>query len=104
MGRLYREALEAAEALTFRELRQLDTWIHERLDARGDAPNREVIEERVIGGETFRLELKRCGKVHCRCARGQAHGPYWYAYRKEGGRVRSRYVGKTAPSAVGGGR
>ena len=25
------------------------------------------------------------------------HGPYWYAYWREGGRVRSRYLGKTSP-------
>jgi hypothetical protein len=33
----------------------------------------------------------RCGKESCtRCP----HGPYWYAYWREDGRRRSRYVGK----------
>ena len=32
----------------------------------------------------------RCGKANCtRCP----HGPYWYAYWREDGRLRSRYLG-----------
>jgi hypothetical protein len=26
------------------------------------------------------------------------HGPYWYAYWKENGRTRSRYIGKEPPA------
>ena len=38
--------------------------------------------------------MRRCGKANCtRCP----HGPYWYAYWKEGGRTRSRYVGRVLP-------
>jgi hypothetical protein len=33
-----------------------------------------------------------CGKPHCRCTRGQKHGPLYYLYWKEGGRSRSLYV------------
>jgi hypothetical protein len=33
----------------------------------------------------------RCGKQNCgRCP----HGPYWYAYWREDGRRRSRYIGR----------
>ncbi len=43
---------------------------------------------------TFRQEMVKCGKQGCtRCP----HGPYWYAYWREDGRTRSRYVGKNLP-------
>ena len=46
------------------------------------------------GRVTFRQEMVRCGKNGCtRCP----HGPYWYAYWREGGKTRSRYVGKDLP-------
>jgi hypothetical protein len=45
-------------------------------------------------GVTLRQERVRCGKKGCtRCP----HGPYWYAYWREDGRLRSRYVGKELP-------
>ena len=48
------------------------------------------------GRVTFRQEMVRCGKDGCtKCP----HGPYWYAYWREGGRTRSRYVGKDLPRA-----
>jgi hypothetical protein len=46
-------------------------------------------------GVSYRLEEVKCGKRGCtRCP----HGPYWYAYWREDGRLRSRYIGKTLPS------
>jgi len=46
------------------------------------------------GRVTFRQEMVKCGKEgFTRCP----HGPYWYAYWREGGRTRSRYVGKELP-------
>lgn len=51
--------------------------------------------EAQIGSITFRYETVRCGKQNCsRCP----HGPYWYAYWKENGRTRSRYIGRTLPT------
>lgn len=51
---------------------------------------------------TYRQQYRRCGKATCsRCAAGgPAHGPYWYAYWWEGGRTRSRYLGKQIPADV----
>ena len=51
---------------------------------------------------TYRQQYRRCGKATCsRCAAGgPGHGPYWYACWWEGGRARSRYVGKKAPPDV----
>ena len=47
---------------------------------------------------TFRQETVRCGKQGCtRCP----HGPYWYAYWREDGKTRSRYVGKELPGQSG---
>ena len=50
------------------------------------------------GAVTYRQEHVRCGKRGCtRCP----HGPYWYAYWREEGRMRSRYIGKTLASGEG---
>ena len=47
---------------------------------------------------TYQLQYRKCGKVSCRtCRDGQGHGPYWYAYWREGSRLRSGYVGKVHP-------
>lgn len=44
----------------------------------------------------YQLELVRCGKSGCKCAgeNGELHGPYWYAYWRENGKLKSRYIGK----------
>jgi hypothetical protein len=45
-------------------------------------------------GLTYRQETVKCGKPACtRCP----HGPYWYAYWKEEGRTRKRYIGRHLP-------
>lgn len=50
----------------------------------------------IIRPYTYRLERVSCGKRRCgRCAGVKlAHGPYWYAYWREGQRTRSKYIGK----------
>ncbi len=56
----------------------------------------EAAQEHTAGGKTYRQELVKCGKPHCKkCEQGPGHGPYWYAYWSEGGRTRKQYVGKT---------
>jgi hypothetical protein len=50
---------------------------------------------------TLVQQLINCGKPRCqRCKRGPSHGPYWYAYWKEGERLRSRYLGRTPTGAT----
>lgn len=44
--------------------------------------------------ETYRSEYVKCGKAGCRKC---PHGPYWYAYWREGSRTRKRYIGKVDP-------
>ncbi|HEY8285561.1 MAG TPA: DUF6788 family protein [Chloroflexota bacterium] len=53
-------------------------------------------------GLTYTQQYRRCGKPSCRlCADGgRGHGPYWYAYWREEGRIRSRYLGKLPPPGV----
>jgi hypothetical protein len=48
---------------------------------------------------TYQLQFRKCGKASCStCRNGQGHGPYWYAYWREGSRLRSGYVGKVHPN------
>lgn len=51
------------------------------------------LAERIPRGATFRRQEVRCGKSGCWCTVGMGHGPYWYAFWKEGGRTRSAYIG-----------
>ena len=47
---------------------------------------------------TYQLQYRKCGKPSCStCRQGQGHGPYWYAYWREGSRLRSGYIGKVPP-------
>jgi hypothetical protein len=89
-----REAKRVVRALNFRQLVELDAWLHGLLGA----------AERTVGHEamkkTYRSEMVRCGKESCKCAEGNLHGPYWYAYWTEGGKTRSQYVGKELPKGV----
>ena len=50
---------------------------------------------------TYQLQYRKCGKMRCgTCKQGPGHGPYWYAYWREGSRLHSGYVGKEAPEAL----
>jgi len=54
------------------------------------------------GAVTYSQQYRRCGKPDCQaCRPGRpGHGPYWYARWQEGGRTRTRYIGKEAPPDV----
>ena len=50
---------------------------------------------------TYQLQFRKCGKPTCgTCKRGPGHGPYWYAYWREGTKLRSGYIGKAQPVGV----
>jgi hypothetical protein len=51
----------------------------------------EVLAVRRGGAITYRQELVSCGKG----CKGCPHGPYWYGYWREGGKTRSKYIGKS---------
>jgi hypothetical protein len=55
---------------------------------------------------TYQLQYRKCGKSSCStCRNTQGHGPYWYAYWRQGSRLVSGYVGKKKllPEAEGSG-
>jgi hypothetical protein len=56
--------------------------------------DREVLDVQTTGSITYRLEKVSCGK-NCK---GCPHGPYWYGYWREGGKTRSKYIGKNLKS------
>lgn len=52
-------------------------------------------------GRLYKQEAVFCGKERCKkCAKGEGHGPYWYAYWWEGGKTRKKYIGKTLPASL----
>ena len=81
---LDRSMIADVRSLSDPELRRLVILAQDLLERRGAG--------RVPDGAkiTYRREEVRCGKANCtRCP----HGPYWYAYWREDGRLRSRYLG-----------
>ncbi len=93
------ELLRELDEAQMEELRAIDARLNEALQARraGGSPGAPVRMEKQVGSLTFRYETVRCGKENCsRCP----HGPYWYAYWKENGRTRSRYIGRTLPAVA----
>ncbi|HEX2295291.1 MAG TPA: hypothetical protein VHN37_08285 [Actinomycetota bacterium] len=78
------------------DLRRVLIFVRGLLRARGDEAAEDFGAEEV-GPVTYRLESVRCGKPGCtKCP----HGPYWYAYWREDGKVRSRYIGTQPPPAA----
>lgn len=63
------------------------------------SPSRErIIELPQNQHITYQLQYRKCGKASCQtCRNGPGHGPYWYAYWREGSRLRSGYIGKIPP-------
>jgi hypothetical protein len=50
---------------------------------------------------TYQLQYRKCGKPSCsRCRSSQGHGPYWYAYWRQGSRLHSTYIGKVRPTSL----
>ena len=92
-----RDLIRSIRGLDEYDLRRLMIFLRGLL-LNSDGPGfEEPAGSPVKTGVTYRLEHVRCGKRGCtRCP----HGPYWYAYWREGGRLRSRYIGKTLPEPV----
>lgn len=87
-------SLERQDILVLYEIRNLvERLILERSKpplAEELPANREVLDVQTAGLITYRLEKVSCGK-NCK---GCPHGPYWYGYWREGGKTRSKYIGK----------
>ena len=43
---------------------------------------------------TYRCEYVHCRKAHCS---GCPHGPYWYGYERQKGKLHKKYFGKRDP-------
>jgi hypothetical protein len=87
-----RELIRQVRALDQYDLRRLLILVKGMLVQLGDeAPDPEEEASSKPGKVSYRLEPVNCGKPGCsRCP----HGPYWYAYWREGGRVKSKYIGR----------
>ena len=85
-----RALIKQVRALDEFDLRRLQIFI------RGLLVDDEPVAAEVVTppAVTYRHEKVRCGKPGCKSC---PHGPYWYAYWREGGRVRSRYIGRRLP-------
>lgn len=95
-----REVKKVVSGLSFEQLVRLDGWLHSLIKSAEKATARKRVASNRIGNKTYQSELVRCGKKGCKCAEGELHGPYWYAYWTEGGRTKSEYVGKNLPRGV----
>lgn len=85
-----RNVLDAVLDMDEHELRRLVILATARLERQGVAMGRAGLDVKL------RRQHVRCGKSNCKKC---PHGPYWYAYWWEGGRRRSRYVGKLEKDA-----
>ena len=95
---LDRDLIRQVRGLDEYDLRRLQIFVRGLLVAR-EGRDFELSGRERRGKVTFRQERVRCGRATCtRCP----HGPYWYAYWREGGRLRSRYIGKRLPAVPGG--
>jgi hypothetical protein len=92
-----RDLMRRVRELDEFDLRRLLIFVRGLIVSRvGNDPGHLV--EGPEGKVTYRQERVRCGRANCtRCP----HGPYWYAYWREGGRLRSRYIGKELPDGGG---
>jgi hypothetical protein len=91
---LDRRLLAELRNLDRHDLRRVLIFVRGLLVASGDEAGAEETPEVVAGSVTYRLETVKCGKPNCRSC---PHGPYWYAYYREGEKLRSRYVGRELP-------
>lgn len=92
---LDRRLLAELRTLDRHDLRRVLIFVRGLLLASGDEVGEQELPEVVAGAVTYRLETVRCGKPNCRTC---PHGPYWYAYYREGDKLRSRYVGRELPA------
>lgn len=83
------EVIENTESLEEKEMAALPT-----------KPGRRVVDTQRVGKVVYRRESVCCGKENCKCASGELHGPYYYAYQRQQGRLKSWYVGKQLPDKV----
>jgi hypothetical protein len=92
---LDRRLVTELRALDRHELRRVLIFVRGLLVAHEDEVAASAPD---VDGVTYRLEKVRCGKPGCKSC---PHGPYWYAYYREGDKLRSRYIGPEFRAAEG---
>jgi hypothetical protein len=100
-NRMLNKIIANTRNLSLVELRELAVRLGDEIRQREKAlaANSEMVEEKSIDSICYQLVKTRCGKKECSCARGELHGPYWYACFREGGKNRRKYMGKTLPDS-----
>ena len=88
---LDRKLIQQLRQLDRHDLRRVLIFVRGLLHAIDDEAARPL----EAGSVTYRLESVRCGKEGCRTC---PHGPYWYAYYREGEKLKSRYIGRELPA------
>lgn len=92
-----REVKQSIRGLNFLQLVKLDAWLHSVIETAERTGGNQGVGKPPGDHKTYRSEMVRCGKKGCKCAHGELHGPYWYAYWSEDGKTKSEYVGKHLP-------
>ncbi len=90
---LPRDLVRAVRRLDEPQLRRLLILVRGLLMG-SPGPTLELTDVPGVPAVSYRSQFVRCGKGCATCP----HGPYWYAYWKEGGRSRSQYVGGVLPA------
>jgi hypothetical protein len=88
-----RDLVDGVRRLDEYELRQLLLLVRGLLVHVDGHPD-PAVERDLPPTLRYRQEEVRCGKRSCSSC---PHGPYWYAYWKEDGRTRKRYIGRHLP-------
>ncbi len=74
---------------------EIEAILESRRREERERRRREKAESLGEGGRWLEYEHTNCGKCP-RCAAGlYVHGPYWYLYEYTGGRMKSKYIGRT---------
>ncbi len=74
----------------------LADWLQQRIAREfGDQPETDAETGESKGAICG--QWKRCGRPNCRCARGELHGPYYYRFYREDGRLKKQYLSAKCP-------
>jgi len=49
---------------------------------------------------TVCVQWQKCGRKNCRCTRGELHGPYFFRFWREDGKLRKAYVKRSELETV----
>lgn len=96
MNVIPKKMLDRIASLGLGSLQELDAWIH-TLIAEREAEWQRILDEphHKEPSVSYQHEYVKCGKAGCKCASGQGHGPYWYAYWSDAlGKTHKKYIGK----------